>query len=229
MAHNEEPKAEASDENSDARAMEDFARVPSTMPQIGIDLTGFATEELAKSVGAAINSWLYAFGKILNLKRLKQVIVSYNYHEALAGIDRGAPVSGPLTATNGEIAVGIAMTPTVLQDGEPMSIMVLNAFHMAVFALDDKPEYAAVREQMIYTLAHECGHVHDLDLRASCLPEIILRSNCPSVTELFLLSRRAGFGIEPAPRVLEVVAQRAGRGRQISEGIVGIGIGQSAS
>ena len=155
--------------------MADFARIPSTLPPIGVNLTGFPTEEQAKSVGEAVNGWLYTFGKILNLERLKQVIVAYDYNGTLAGIDRGATVSRPLVATNDGVALGIAMTPTVLVEGEPKSIMVLNAAYMAIFALDDRPEHDPIRDQMIYTLAHECGHVHDLDVRASCLPDIILK------------------------------------------------------
>jgi len=174
MADSEVAQPEPSND-TDAKAMEEFARRPSTMPPIGIDLIGYATEEFARSVGEAINTWLLFLGKILNLKRLKQVVVSYNYNEALAAVDQGAPVSGPLKATNDEIAVGIAMTPTVLCDGEAMSVMVLNAAYMEVLALEETPENAALREQMIYTLAHESGHVHDLDVRATCMPDIILK------------------------------------------------------
>ena|SRR5579863_2214717 len=77
----------------DAKAMDEFARRPSTMPPSGVDLSGYATEEFARSVGEAINGWLHLFGKILNLKRLKQVVVSYNYNETLAAVDQGAPVN----------------------------------------------------------------------------------------------------------------------------------------
>ena len=159
----------------DSKAMDEFARRRSTMPPIGVDLSGYATEEFARSVGAMVNGWLHLFGKILNLKRLKQVVVSYNYTEALAAIDQGAPVSGPLKPTNDEVAVGIAMTPTILRDGEAMSVMVLNAAYMEVLVAADTAENAALREQMIYTLAHECGHVHDLDVRATSMPDIILK------------------------------------------------------
>jgi hypothetical protein len=161
--------------DEDAKVMEEFAQRPSTMPPIGIDLNGYATEEFAKSVGAAINGWLRLLGKILNLKRLKQVVVSYNYKESLAAVDQGAPVSGPLKPTNDEIAVGIAMTPTVLRDGKAMSVMVLNAAQMEVLAVAETPDNVALREQVIYTLAHECGHVHDLDIRATSMPDIILK------------------------------------------------------
>jgi hypothetical protein len=159
----------------DAKAMEEFARLPSTMPAIGIDLSGYAREEFARSVGEAISGWLHVFGKILNLKRLKQVVVSYNYNEALTAVDQGAPVSGPLKATNDEIAVGIAMTPTVLHEGEAMSVIVLNAAYMEVLVGEETAANKAAREQMIYTLGHECGHVHDLDVRATCMPGIILK------------------------------------------------------
>ena len=105
----------------DSKAIDGFAHRPSTMPPIGVDLSGYATEEFARSVGEVINGWLRLFGKILNLKRLNHVVVSYNYSEALAAVDQGAPVSGLLKPTDDEIAVGIAMTPTVLRDGEAMA------------------------------------------------------------------------------------------------------------
>ncbi len=155
--------------------MEEFAQRPSTMPPIGIDLNGYATEDFAKSIGEATHAWLRLLGKILNLKRLKQVVVAYNYNEALANVDQGAPVSGPLKATNDEIVVGIAMTPTVLHEGEAMSVMVLNAAYMEVLAGEETPQNVALREQVIYTLAHECSHVHDLDVRATSMPDIILK------------------------------------------------------
>ena len=60
-------------------------------------------------------------------------------------------------------------------DGEAISVMVLNAAYMEVLVAAETPENAALREQMIYTMAHECGHVHDLDVRATSMPDIILK------------------------------------------------------
>src|SRR5664280_1541449 len=174
MADSEKAQPDPSSD-VDSKAIDEFARRPSTMPPIGVDLIGYATEEFARSVGDVINGWLHLFGKILNLKRLNQVVVSYNYNEALAGVNQGASVSGPLKPTNDEIAVGIAMTPTVLRDGEAMSVMVLNAVCMEILVVAETPENAVLREQMIYILAHECGHVHDLDVRATSMPDIILK------------------------------------------------------
>jgi hypothetical protein len=174
MADSEKAQLDPSND-VDSEAMGEFRRRPSTMPPIGVDLSGYATEEFARSVGEVISGWLHLFGKILNLKRLNQVVVSYNYNEALAAVDQGVPVSGPLKPTNDEIAVGIAMTPTVLRNGEAMSVMVLNAAYMEILVAAETPENAALREQMTYTLAHECGHIHDLDVRATSMPDIILK------------------------------------------------------
>lgn len=162
-------------ESSDVKAVEEFARRPSTLPPVGVDLRCFATEELAKSVGAEVQSWLYQLGKLLNLKRLMRVIVAYDYEETLAGIDRGAAVSRPLAATNNGVAVGIAMTPAVLHEGEPRSVMVLNAAFVSVLSQPESAENMEARDVVLYTLAHESAHVHDLEMQASCFPGTILR------------------------------------------------------
>ena len=166
---------ETNPEPSDADALDAFAQRPSTFPPVGVDLRCFATEELAKSVGAEVENWLYQLGKLLDLKRLMRVVVAYDYEETLAGIDRGASVSRPLTATNNGIAVGIAMTPTVLHEGEPRSVMVLNAAYVSVLSQPESAENAEARDVVLYTLAHESAHVHDLEMQASCLPGRILR------------------------------------------------------
>jgi hypothetical protein len=176
MEDGDRSKLNPVDESTEAKAMEEFARMPSTLPAIDIDLRNFATEELATKVGEAVHAWLHLCGKFLNLKRLLRVIVAYNYNEALASIDRGAAVTRPLEATNDGIAVGIAMTPSVLYEGEARSVMVLNAACMGVLIQDETPELAEALQHVIYTLAHESAHVHDLAVQESCLPNTILRT-----------------------------------------------------
>jgi hypothetical protein len=170
MENGEETKPEL----PEAEEMEEFALRPSTLPPIGVDLYDFATTELANLVGEKVQGLLYQLGKLLNLKRLMRVIVAYNYAEMLAGIDRGTSVSTPLAAANNGIAVGIAMTPAVLHEGEPRSVMVLNAAYVSVLAQPDSPETNETLDVVLYTLAHESAHVHDLDMQASCFPGKIL-------------------------------------------------------
>lgn len=56
---------------------------------------------------------------------------------------------------------------------------MLNAAYMSVFAEADRPDLAAVRDEMTYTLAHECGHVHDLDVQELAFPSIFLKTALP--------------------------------------------------
>jgi hypothetical protein len=137
MGHEADAKVEPP--NAEEKAMDDLARLPSTLPDLKIELRGFPTEGLANSVGGAVHFWLHFFGKFLNLKRLLRVIVAYDYHETLAGLDRGATTAQPLVATNDEIAVGIAMAPAVLHEGEPRSVLVLNALYMLALTQTDPP------------------------------------------------------------------------------------------
>jgi hypothetical protein len=156
--------------------LEQFEKLPSTLPNCGVDLRSFASEADAQAVGEITNAYLQMLGKTLNLKRLLRVIVAFDYRETLAGIDRGTSVAKPLTATNDELAVGIAMTPTVIHEGEARSVIVLNAGYMIRLTHNDSAETEALRADIVYTLAHECGHVHDLNVRATNLPGTILKA-----------------------------------------------------
>lgn len=154
---------------------EEFMRRPSTAPDCGVDLRGFATKEQAERVGASVNGFIQMCGRIFDLRRLKQVIVARDYDESLAVLERGAPVSGPLKATRDGLGVGIAMTPTIIVDGEPRSVIVLNALQMSVFAEPERADLEEIRNEMSYTIIHECAHVHDLEMRVKCLPNVILK------------------------------------------------------
>lgn len=157
------------------RGYEEFMRRPSTAPDCGVDLRGFATKEQAEQVGSCVNAFVQMCGRIFDLKRLKQVIVAWDYDATLAALERGAPVSGPLKATCDGLGVGIAMTPTILDEGEPKSVIVFNALHMSVFAEPDRADLEGVRKEMGYTIIHECAHVHDLEMRVKSLRDVILK------------------------------------------------------
>jgi hypothetical protein len=169
-------------ERSDVEGDEEFERRPSTMPNIGAHLTGFSTRDFKEKVGAGVLGCLYNFGKVLNLKRLFKIIVVYDYRAALAGLDRGVETSRRLTATENGIAVGIAMTPAILHQGEPRSVLVLNAAYMTALADFEDASTVDLRDVALYTLAHECGHVHDLDAQATSLPNVVFNRRLGYVT-----------------------------------------------
>lgn len=145
----------------------------------------------ARSVGSAILAFLQHFGKLLNLERLHRVIVAYDYAEALASLDRGIETSRTLKPTKDDFAEGVAMTPAILVNDEPRSVMVLNARHMAAIAYPENPECAEYYERMVYTLAHECGHVHDLAMQVKMLHGVTLKLQLPQ-REAFLLDFASG-------------------------------------
>ncbi len=161
--------------DDDEFSYEEFMRRPSTAPDVGVDLRGFATREQAELVGVQVNTLIQVSGRFLNLRRLKQVIVAWNYDETLAGLDRGAAVARPLTATRDALGVGIAMAPAILDEGEARSVIVFNALHMSVFAEPERLDLEEQRNEMFYTIVHECAHVHDLEMREKCLPGIVLK------------------------------------------------------
>jgi hypothetical protein len=176
MADAEEPRTETSD--ADDALIQEIMNRPSSFPtlRLGIELSGFATEDVARVVGQEIGSCLFSVGKILNLERLCRVVVTYDYNGTLASLDRGFEASKPLTPTQDDLAIGIAMTPAIIQDSEPRSVMVLNAYHMIVLAHRDNPEVAEWIQRMVHTLAHECGHVHDLGVQFKAFPNEMLKA-----------------------------------------------------
>lgn len=168
MADGEQPSEELSD--PDEALIQEIMNRPSSFINRGIDLSGFASEDQARLVAQEVTSCLYSFGKLLNLERLSRVVVTYDYKGTLAALDLGFKTSEPLTPTQDDLATGIAMATAILDNGEPRSVMVLNAEYMSIFAHRDKPECAEAIQRMIHTVAHECGHVHDFSVQIKAFP-----------------------------------------------------------
>lgn len=150
---------------------EEVSARTTTLPEITISLTGFVQEEDAHNLGNIIREFLVFYGKLMDLSGLTRVWVTYDYEGTLANLERGFEAETKLAPTQDDIAVGIAMTPAVLQDGTAKSVMVLNAYHLMALAHPDNEELKPYYRRMMYTLAHECGHVHDLAAKVRSFPE----------------------------------------------------------
>jgi hypothetical protein len=66
-----------------------------------------------------------------------------------------------------------AMTPAVIENGQAKSVMVFNAFHLMALTQPDNEELQPYHRQMVYMVAHECGHVHDLAMKVRSFPEAV--------------------------------------------------------
>jgi hypothetical protein len=144
---------------------------PSSLPELTISLSGFAQEDVARALGETIKQILIFYGRFMDLSHLDRVLVTYDYEGALANLERGIETEKTLAPTQDDIAVGIAMTPAIIRDGEAKSVMVLNACHMIVLIHPDNEEIQPYYRRMLYAIAHECGHVHDLATMVRCFPE----------------------------------------------------------
>jgi hypothetical protein len=108
---------------------------------------------------------------LFNLERLCGVTVAWDYATALTEINRGIETDKVLAPTADGIVSGVAMTPIVVQEGEPKSHMVLDAAFVSVI-VDEKHE---LFKQAIYIVAHEAAHAHELAHQYKVYPDSILK------------------------------------------------------
>lgn len=146
---------------------EEIDNLPTTMPPISIQMRGFEKTD-ADEIGAIIYFYIQSLGKFINLERLEAVTVAHDYVETLAAINHGFPSQHVLTPTRDKYGTGIAMTATVLRDGQPRSHIVLDANYMRAIVSED----AVSKQVTVHTLAHECFHVHDLLMQDRAYPGV---------------------------------------------------------
>lgn len=150
---------------------------PPTIPEnLQFSYIGFASEQEAHQLHAALQGCITTISRLLNLERLDGVTVAYDYPAALVNLDRGFEASAPLRPST-ELVEGVAMAPAVMRDGVLKARLVLNASYVNVLdGEDSNPERARF---ISYLLAHECAHVHDLRARDMAIPGVYLRQQLP--------------------------------------------------
>ena len=114
----------------------------------------------------------------IDLATLDGITVSADYLRALAGFDRGVEVlenDNHLKPTSDAYAVGVAMTPTLLKDGNVKSHMFFKYSHIREIGCDtDSGEFRSA----FHTLVHECAHVEAASRFDSAFPGVLLHP-CP--------------------------------------------------
>jgi hypothetical protein len=73
------------------------------------------------------------------------------------------------------------MAPAVVREGKVKSVIVLSAPHFASLLPSEETaenvKLEQLRDLVVHTLGHECGHVHDRELQAHCFPEVLLKQS----------------------------------------------------
>ena len=139
------------------------------------------------------------------MANLDGITIAFDYDAALRNLDMGFETPQRLSRSNGE-AVGIAMTTSVMRDGQAKSHMVFNAPYVLAL-LDEAHEHYA---RALHTLAHEAAHVEVASRLHAAFPGQLISGRFPSVFaahrrsavlscwEEFEVTRlSAGFGEDP--------------------------------
>jgi hypothetical protein len=127
--------------------------------------------EYAQTLVNKISYWVSQFfGRSWDLELLEEVLISPNYHAALAQVDLGYSRQQPLSATRDAMVEGVAMAVPVLRDGKLVMQLILNANIIAAL-LDEEHEQFVLARSII---AHECAHIHDLAEKQKAFPNELL-------------------------------------------------------
>ena len=149
---------------------------------VQFSMRGFADEQSAQALAHAVAAVMRIIGEEVDLSGLDGVTIGHDYDEALSSVDRGKPGLRPLSRTNGDAIVGVAMAPAVLREEVAKTHVVVWAPLVEPLLGDD----AEAVSQAISLIAHECGHVADHGHRERVLPGIVLRHRFTGPEEALL-------------------------------------------
>lgn len=156
---------------------------PTTLPaSTNVRLEGFASEEDARRLGNAILTVMQMASRSMDLSEIDGVTVSTEYHQALLELDRGLEGLRPLTASTEEKgAIGVAMAPAVLREGQVKTHLVFNA--NIIFPLTDvESEFF---QQAVHTVVHECAHAAVHTAFDNAFPGVILQDRFDNYYDSF--------------------------------------------
>ena len=152
---------------------------PPTAPAtFGVTVRDWIGETEAQQLGECVGRFTYHLSRYIDLSNLDGLTLGGDYPKALAELDRGYESTIVLTPSN-DVAIGIAMTPSVIRDGQLKSHIVLNAALVSGL-LDDQHELFRFA---LHTLAHESAHVQVTAAFEHCFPNVLLRSKRADLKE----------------------------------------------
>lgn len=152
--------------------------------EITVKAVAIEPPELASTMERAVRLYLkivIACCPHLDLDRIEEVLIAADYLEVLRSIDRGKDGLAPLQRTEDEIAQGVAMVVRVMRDDLPKAVMVLDGNMIwAMLQNENVDTETQINAELLYLLAHECAHVHDLKTMDVAFPGRILRQSFAS-------------------------------------------------
>jgi hypothetical protein len=205
-------------EEGNAGELPESVTIPSNLQ---LSARMFADENYAKEAMYKLHSVLSVLSQYIDLTNLDGVTVAFDYDEALAELDRGYQTTHMLRPTK-DVAIGVAMSPTVIRNGVIKTHLVLNA-NYALGILEEPGEETDLFPQSLHTIAHECAHVEVTAAFDRCFPGFLLQKKQSNpldhirwevilaVWDEYAACRIAGaIGYEPADGYLDILIKFLG-------------------
>jgi hypothetical protein len=158
------------DEIANVQSDED-ARPSSVPANTNVSVQGFDDEEAARSLGQTVGAIIVEVGRSIDLSKLDGVTVAIDYDAALAGLDRGMPGLRPLSRSDTKEMQGVAMSPAVWRNNEPLTHLVFNANPLIPLIWEGDEFTAEDRAHSIGIIAHECAHVQVTADKGRSIPD----------------------------------------------------------
>lgn len=188
---------------------------PTAPETFGVCVRDWGDEPACQALGNLVGCFTHELSRYIDLSNLDGLTLGGDHAHALAELDRGYPSTIVLTPSN-DVAIGIAMTPSVIRDGQLKSHIVLNAGLIDELR-DDKHEFFRFA---LHILAHECAHVEVTAAFDRCFPNVLLRSTRTDLQdqcrwdvilacwdEYAACRISAGFGDDPTDSYQETLIQ----------------------
>jgi hypothetical protein len=158
----------------DAGLNEAFTEPSSTMnsePPWMIHFLGCADEPTAKKIGETVSGVVAELAQVIPLNRIDGITFAQDYPAALRDLDRGFGNVRPLTTTDEEGVVGIAMSPLVLRNGVVKAHIVMRG-DLGLAMIGEDEYWRSISYQM---LVHELAEVSCTEIFDTALPGILLK------------------------------------------------------
>ncbi|WP_370240338.1 hypothetical protein [Marisediminitalea sp.] len=150
-----------------------------TLPDnLNICLRAFDTEESANNLGKNLLYITKELSKDFDVSELEGITVAFDYNEALSELDRGVETNVKLKASADRV-VGVAMTASVLREGNLKSHLFFNASYLQHWLMNGNEDDV---RHAIHVIAHEFAHVEFNKYFNICFPDITLRQKLPNIT-----------------------------------------------
>lgn len=125
---------------------------------------------VARELGEAAAKVVRAASVNLDLSAIERVVITTNYVEDLATIDRGMSKGTGATATSNEHGAGMAMALPVRRGNEWLTVVILDASLMIGLLSNDETDQRRSSQHLI----HELAHADDHKWMARCWPGFLM-------------------------------------------------------